>query len=187
MDTPSSASHREVGLRHVVLTAAVLGIIAGSVGFLLSISELLRNFHDDQAVYLFPRTGWWFTVAVLSGVTLAIWRTERGRSTVVVAAIWLVTVVAAAAALRGAYLLLVPLDIGRYEAYCQPLVFETVGRQPRLDRCTDSGRFTAAGLLFVGGVLAAVLVWVSAWRVPARFRRSWRVSNRLPKRPSWRR
>ena len=159
-------AERHRSKRRIAVGIGVAGLVVSFVGLFGTLGELLRNFHDDEAAYLFPRTFWWITALVVSAVTVAAWRSQSDRSIGSLAARWLVTLVFAAVALWGGFLLLRPLDLGRYEAYCEPLVLETVGRSHPWDRCNDPGRFIGGVVLLVGGVIASAFVWSRSPRGP---------------------
>jgi peptidoglycan/LPS O-acetylase OafA/YrhL len=122
--------------------------------------DLARNFHDDAAVRLLPDLFRWLGVA---GVFATVWRAlRRGPSQPV--GLWVTWLVGACAGVVvffvGAYLLARPLDLGRYEAYCQPLLVESIPGSENPERCADGGRL-ALGLLLVG---LGVSIWIGRSR-----------------------
>ncbi len=111
--------------------------------------DLARNFHDDAAVRLLPDLFRWLGVA---GIFATVWGAlRRGPSQPV--GVWVARLVVACAGVVvfsiGAYVLARPLDLGRYEAYCQPLLVESIPGSEDAARCADGPRL-ALGLLLVG-------------------------------------
>lgn len=126
--------------------------------------DLARNFHDDAAVRLLPDLFRWLGVA---GVFATVWGAlRRGPSQPIsLWARWLVVACAGVVVfLVGAYLLARPLDLGRYEAYCQPLLVESIPGSENPARCADGGRL-ALGLLLVG---VGVSTWIGRSRALSR-------------------
>lgn len=151
-------------LTRIAAAVSASVLVVSVVGLLVTVSDLLRNFHDDQAERLFPSTFWWLTALVFAAVTLTVWRSPRTPDSGSVTARWLATLLCAEATVWGAFILLQPLDLGSYEAICQPLAFETIGRSNPGGRCTDPGRFAAGLVLAAGGITGAALTWPHAAR-----------------------
>lgn len=158
--TESSRS-RWLNVGNTMFGVAVLVSLAFAAWTLF---DLARNFHDDAAVRLLPDLFRWLGVA---GVFATVWGAlRRGPSQPV--GLWVTRLVVACAGVIvffvGAYLLARPLDLGRYEAYCQPLLVESIPGSENPARCADGGRF-ALGLLLVG---VGVSIWIGQSRALSR-------------------
>lgn len=164
MEAPGDRAERRWSERRIAAAVSAGVLVVSVVGLFVTVSDLLRNFHDDQAERLFLRTFWWLTALVFAAVTLTVWRSPRTPASGSVTARWLATLVCAGATLWGALILLQPLDLGSYEAICQPLAFETIGQSNPGGRCTDLGRFVGGLVPTAGGIIGAALTWPHAAR-----------------------
>ena len=123
--------------------------------------DLLHSFHDDQAARLVPDLFRWLVgVAIFAMLALVVRRRVLNP-----ALTWMAWLVGAAVSLGvvvwGLYLLARPADLGSYEAYCLPLLLESVPGAKNAERCSDVSQLVAGlGLVLAGGVGA----WVTLSR-----------------------